>query len=181
MLRLVPHCVGWEPIVVNLGHCYRKQQRWDDAIQVYERALGLCPGQAGTYAALGFTRHLKVLPPLDYTSRLSDVETCPDHTHVTCCVYLHEEPDQGSLDNGLHPHPHHDSHCATVFLAGLPGNARCLVLRGAVVQGDLQQAIEDYHKALGLRPEDTFTAEMLATALQDEAIPEELEGDDVFG
>jgi len=46
--------------VVNLGHCYRKQQRWDDAIQVYERALGLCPGQAGTYAALGFTRHLKV-------------------------------------------------------------------------------------------------------------------------
>ena len=52
--------VGWEPLVVNLGHCYRKQQRWDDAIQVYERALGLCPGQAGTYAALGFTRHLKV-------------------------------------------------------------------------------------------------------------------------
>lgn len=52
--------VGWEPVVVNLGHCYRKQQRWDDAVQVYERALGLCPGQAGTYAALGFTRHLKV-------------------------------------------------------------------------------------------------------------------------
>lgn len=48
-------------------------------------------------------------------------------------------------------------------------------------QGDLQQAIEDYHKALGLRPEDTFTAEMLAAALQDEAVPEELEGDDVFG
>lgn len=48
-------------------------------------------------------------------------------------------------------------------------------------QGDLQQAIEDYHKALGLRPEDTFIAEMLAVALQDEAVPEELEGDDVFG
>ncbi|KAL0042944.1 hypothetical protein WJX79_004643 [Trebouxia sp. C0005] len=107
-LELVPGRLnaGWESLVVNLGHCYRKQQRWDDAIQVYERALGLCPGQAGTYAALGFTRHLK---------------------------------------------------------------------------GDLQQAIEDYHKALGLRPEDTFTAEMLAIALQDEAVPEELEGDDVFG
>ena len=51
---------------MNLGHCYRKQQRWDDAIQVYERALGLCPGQAGTYAALGFTRHLKVYKPLTY-------------------------------------------------------------------------------------------------------------------
>ena len=54
------HDAGWEPLVVNLGHCYRKQQRWDEAVQVYERALGLCPGQAGTYAALGFTRHLKV-------------------------------------------------------------------------------------------------------------------------
>lgn len=50
-----------------------------------------------------------------------------------------------------------------------------------VWQGDLQHAIGDYHKALGLRPEDTFTAEMLAIALQDEAIPAELEGDDVFG
>ena len=56
--------IGWEPLVVNLGHCYRKQQRWDDAVQVYERALGLCPGQAGTYAALGFTRHLKVTSPI---------------------------------------------------------------------------------------------------------------------
>lgn len=46
--------------MVNLGHCYRKQQQWAEAIQVYERALGLCPGQASTYAALGFTKHLKV-------------------------------------------------------------------------------------------------------------------------
>ena len=46
--------------MVNLGHCYRKQQRWAEAVQVYERALGLCPGQASTYAALGFTKHLKV-------------------------------------------------------------------------------------------------------------------------
>lgn len=50
---------GWEPVVVNLGHCYRKQQRWGEAMQVYERALGLCPGQASTYAALGFTKHLQ--------------------------------------------------------------------------------------------------------------------------
>ena len=110
---------------------------------------------------------------------LSDVETCSDHSHVTCYVY--EEPDQGSLDDALHPYQHHHDHCAVVFWSDFLGNARTLGLRGAVVQGDLQQAIEDYHKALGLRPEDTFTAEMLAIALQDEAVPEELEGDDVFG
>ena len=57
----------------------------------------------------------------------------------------------------------------------------CLAHYRLVLQGDLRQAVEDYHKALGLRPEDTFTAEMLAIALQDEAVPEELEKDDVFG
>lgn len=51
---------GWEPTVVNLGHVFRKQQRWDDAIAAYEKALGICPGRPGTYAALGFTYHLKV-------------------------------------------------------------------------------------------------------------------------
>ena len=100
---------------------------------------------------------------------------------MICNVYLHEEPDQGSLDDALHPYQHHRDHRAVVFLPDLLGKAGSLELRGAVVQGDLQQAIEDYHKALGLRPEDTFTAEMLAIALQDEAVPEELEGDDVFG
>ena len=73
---------GWEPLVVNLGHCYRKQQRWDEAIQVYERALGLCPGQAGTYAALGFTRHLKV-------KTSSVVWVCP--AAFSCTVFTEYE------------------------------------------------------------------------------------------
>lgn len=34
------------------------------------------------------------------------------------------------------------------------------------LNGDLQQAIEYYHKALGLKYEDSFTAEMLSKALQ---------------
>lgn len=84
MLCLCVCGIGWEPLVVNLGHCYRKQQRWDDAVQVYERALGLCPGQAGTYAALGFTRHLKVTPPIlsvhNGSVRLA-----------TCCLHLISE------------------------------------------------------------------------------------------
>ncbi|KAK9828405.1 hypothetical protein WJX81_004996 [Elliptochloris bilobata] len=88
----------WEPTLVNLGHVFRKQRRWADAVGAFQQALGLCPGQPGTYAALGYTHHL---------------------------------------------------------------------------QGDLEAAIEDYHKALGLRPEDTFTAEMLTEALKEAAEAED--------
>ena len=51
---------GWESIYVNLGHVYRKQQRWQEAEEVYFKALSLKPGQASTYAALAFTYHLQV-------------------------------------------------------------------------------------------------------------------------
>ncbi|EIE23608.1 TPR-like protein [Coccomyxa subellipsoidea C-169] len=50
---------AWEPTVVNLGHTLRKQRRYSEAIQMLERALGLCPGQPGTYSALGYTYHLQ--------------------------------------------------------------------------------------------------------------------------
>ena len=47
------------------------------------------------------------------------------------------------------------------------------MLEAVTVQGDLEAAIEHYHKALGLRPEDTFTAEMLTAALKEAAEAEE--------
>lgn len=47
-----------EPTLVALGHTYRKLRRWADAAACYGRALGLAPGQPGTYAALGYTHHL---------------------------------------------------------------------------------------------------------------------------
>ena len=34
----------------------------------------------------------------------------------------------------------------------------------------MQDAIENYHKALSLRPEDTFTAEMLTAAVEEFAV-----------
>lgn len=49
-----------EPTVVNLGHTLRKQKHYDEAIQMFERALGLSPGQPGTFAALAYTYHLQV-------------------------------------------------------------------------------------------------------------------------
>jgi anaphase-promoting complex subunit 6 len=48
----------WEPTIVNLGHVFRKLGAYKLAVEVYERALGLCPGEAGTRAALGYAYHL---------------------------------------------------------------------------------------------------------------------------
>ncbi len=41
------------------------------------------------------------------------------------------------------------------------------------VQGDLQAAIENYHKSLGMRPDDSFAAEMLTCAMDDEVMRDE--------
>lgn len=38
------------------------------------------------------------------------------------------------------------------------------------LQGDLLPAIEHYHRALALRPDDAFAMEMLTAALKDEAV-----------
>ena len=50
---------AWEGSLFNLGHTYRKQRKYDQAIQIYEEALSLAPDEASTYSALGFTWHLK--------------------------------------------------------------------------------------------------------------------------
>ncbi len=95
---------AWHPTVVNLGHAVRKQHQYSEAIELYEQALGLCPMQPGTYAALGYTHHLL---------------------------------------------------------------------------GNTAAAIEHYHKALGLRPDDSFTAEMLTQALQQECMRSEQDVDGI--
>lgn len=84
----------WEPTMVNLGHALRKLRRFDDALDMFTRALGAAPEQPGTLAALAFTHHL---------------------------------------------------------------------------MGNLSLAIENYHKALGLRPNDDFCSSMLAAAVGEEA------------
>ena len=47
---------------MNMGHVLRKSGRYREAVEKYHAALVLAPGQAGTYAALGFTYHLQVIP-----------------------------------------------------------------------------------------------------------------------
>jgi len=48
----------WEPTIFNLGQSYRKARRFHEASMCFEKCLALCPGNAMTYSALGFTRHL---------------------------------------------------------------------------------------------------------------------------
>lgn len=60
----------WEPTLFNLGHCYRKQMRFDEAAEVYQRALRCSPRNSSTYTALGFTYHLK-----------GDFDTAIDYYH----------------------------------------------------------------------------------------------------
>lgn len=48
----------WEPALVNLGHALRKLRRWDEALHVFQQALGVAPFQSGTLAAIGFTHHM---------------------------------------------------------------------------------------------------------------------------
>jgi tetratricopeptide (TPR) repeat protein len=56
--RRTPAPADWEPTLINLGHALRKLRRWGEALVCYRRALGLVPGQPGTYTALGYTCHL---------------------------------------------------------------------------------------------------------------------------
>jgi len=84
----------WEATYCNLGHSLRKLQKYEEAMDAYQRALSLCPNdnqvKASILSAIGFTHQ---------------------------------------------------------------------------ISGDADEAINYYHKALGLNPEDRFTLDMLWVAI----------------
>lgn len=49
----------WEPLLNNLGHCCRKNKKYDAALSYHEQALVLKPQSAATYTAIGFVYALK--------------------------------------------------------------------------------------------------------------------------
>lgn len=59
-VQLVNHHIAetGEASLFNLGHCYRKMLRLQDAVEMYKRALRCSPNKASTYTALAFTYHL---------------------------------------------------------------------------------------------------------------------------
>jgi anaphase-promoting complex subunit 6 len=81
----------WEALLNNLGHTYRKQERYEEALAFFKQALVLSPLNPSTYSSIGFVM---------------------------------------SLTN------------------------------------DLSGAVEYFHKALGLRPEDTFSTTMLNEVIE---------------
>lgn len=48
----------WEPLLNNLGHCCRKNKKYDEALEFHRRALILKPLSASTYTAFGFCQAL---------------------------------------------------------------------------------------------------------------------------
>eukprot|EP01063_Lacrimia_lanifica_P010826 TRINITY_DN17589_c0_g1_i1.p1 TRINITY_DN17589_c0_g1~~TRINITY_DN17589_c0_g1_i1.p1 ORF type:complete len:661 (+),score=209.12 TRINITY_DN17589_c0_g1_i1:71-1984(+) len=48
----------WEPVVFNLGHCYRKLRQYDKALMWYSHSLEIRPHNSSVLSAIGFTYHL---------------------------------------------------------------------------------------------------------------------------
>ena len=44
----------WEPVYNNLGHVYRKQKRYSQALEMHHKALSLCPRAASSLSAVAF-------------------------------------------------------------------------------------------------------------------------------
>lgn len=84
---------AWEATVINYAHVMRKLQHYQEALHLYQQALGLNRTNPGSYAGLAYTYQLL---------------------------------------------------------------------------GNSAAAVEYYHKALSLKPDDAFAAEMLRIALQEE-------------
>lgn len=54
-----PVSIRWEPLINNLGHCCRKNKKYDEALKYHKQALGLKPQNSSTYTAIGFVHALK--------------------------------------------------------------------------------------------------------------------------
>uniref|UniRef100_T1JHN4 peptidylprolyl isomerase n=1 Tax=Strigamia maritima TaxID=126957 RepID=T1JHN4_STRMM len=48
----------WEPLLNNLGHVCRKLKKYNESLQYHRQALVLCPQNAATFSAIGFTHAL---------------------------------------------------------------------------------------------------------------------------
>uniref|UniRef100_A0A182JCQ4 Uncharacterized protein n=1 Tax=Anopheles atroparvus TaxID=41427 RepID=A0A182JCQ4_ANOAO len=48
----------WEPLINNLGHCCRKNKKYEEALEFHQWALSLKPLNAATYTAIGFVHAL---------------------------------------------------------------------------------------------------------------------------
>lgn len=54
-----PVGVRWEPLYNNLGHCLRKNKKYDAALEAHKLALTLKPLNSATFTAIGFVHAIK--------------------------------------------------------------------------------------------------------------------------
>lgn len=54
-----PISIRWEPLINNLGHCCRKNKKYDESLKYHKQALGLKPQNPATFTAIGFVYALK--------------------------------------------------------------------------------------------------------------------------
>jgi anaphase-promoting complex subunit 6 len=48
----------WYATLINMGHCYRKMKNWSKAVDHFQVALSVSPGNAATLTAMGFCHHM---------------------------------------------------------------------------------------------------------------------------
>lgn len=65
-----PISTRWEPLISNLGHCCRKNKKYDEALKYHKQALALKPQNPATYTAIGFVYALQF-----------DLEKAVDYLH----------------------------------------------------------------------------------------------------
>jgi|EP01049_Picozoa_sp_SAG25_P010783 anaphase-promoting complex subunit 6 len=164
-----------ETTLFNLGHTCRKLKSYDEAIGYYGQALHAQPHKASTYAALGFTYHLKVCidasqPHLVWPSAHSGSSPRIMHYGRRSCVHVegsHALRVSACFARLLQIHAGRD----TSSHRPLPPSARfiapCMSFLFSPVLGCHDHVCA--WQALGLKSEDTFATSMLQKAFEEMA------------
>ena len=120
----------WETTIVNLGHCHRKLGNLHQAVLVRTRSWKMVD-----------SKHVHLSPPRPPP---------PTPTHPPA-----------------HPPTHKQLYERAVGLCPRRASSYASLAFTHQLLGQLDLAIEYYHRALGLRPDDAFAASMLSRALSE--------------
>jgi len=162
-------CIGME---------YQRTNNLHLAGQFCEQARALCPTDPLVFNELGVLayRNRDFAAATRHLSRALELvpEPVPDMWEPTVVNMAHALRKQGLYEEAVQWYEK--------ALALCPHAASTYAALGFTYHlgGDLPLAIEFYHKALGLRPEDTFAGEMLSTALAEECARCQEEHEGVF-
>lgn len=93
----------WEPLLNNIGHCCRKNKKYNEALHYHEQALMLKPQTAVTYTAIGFVYALKgeLLRAIDYLHRALALKRDDIFTTALLTSCMEELSNNDELSHGL--------------------------------------------------------------------------------